>query len=455
MPYPRAVLSIDAYGDTLYAQVMRTPFPTNGPYPPCPFPLAPEHLAVLTQQNAVLARGAAVRNALRSHQGICEVLDAMNTLPLNDIRPLFIMLDDASSQRINWEMLCNTSDQFVALDSRWPIGRIVNQTSAYPIPPSELVTPVRIMVVLSALGIDDQENEWTALRDAVIQGRKIGLEISVNILVGRKDLYDSIRAEVAAGLADVNVEAMPSNASDLTQAIRNWSPHILHFFCHGLSDSNGQQLELATSADHTRHDADPLAVPHGSVTVTTQHLTKLGMTLKNPWLMVLNCCSSGKATQTAPSMAAKVCAAGIPAVVAMMEPVTSADAYRFTRAFYPETLVSILQARTDLNTQASTTLELAPIMYYVRDAIAQSRAGNLPNSPHWSLPVLYVRSVDAQLFVRPLAADNAVRLRTTAQLLIATGAKIPPELADEIVNKILDDIPQDQRPNAQGGFTHG
>lgn len=409
----------------------------------------------LPSKNAVLDRGVMVRTALRAHQGICQVLDGIKGTAAHEIRPLFMLLDGEFSQRINWEMLCDTSSAFVALDRRSPIGRIVKQTNPNPLPPSELEVPVRLMVVISALGIGDQKNEWKALRDAVIQARKNGLAISVKVLVGLESLYDSIEVEIAGGLDDVELGSIASSSSDLTQAISNWAPHILHFFCHGFSDSNGQQLELATTADHALHDTNPHALSHGSVTVTGLNLRDLGYTLKNTWLVVLNCCSIGNATSTLPSMAAQVCTAGIPAVVAMMEPVTSADAYRFTKAFYPGALALILDAWTDLKAHASTTLELTTVMYSVRNAIAQGLKSNPQSSPHWSLPVLYVRSIDPQLFVRPAGGDNHVRLKTTAQLLTATAAKMNAEQANEILKKMLGDIPEDQWPTAEGDFHHG
>ncbi|ALN63253.1 hypothetical protein GLA29479_2384 [Lysobacter antibioticus] len=461
----RTILSVDILDDDLIASVVRAPFPVHGGRALGRVKLRADQLPGLDTQTAVLARGRMVRDALRQHQGISGVLDSLSqTLP-TQVRPLFVMLNPSEAELINWEMLCDSNEQFVALDPRWPIARIIDPINAPSRLPGELTTPVRLMAVISALGIADQRKEWELLRDAVLAARQTGLPVLLKLLVGDSALHTRIRDEIQqdpAGLADIEVAAIDETAARLTQRIRQWSPNILHFFCHGHAGSAGQWLELATANDHVQfaaHDPGTLA---GSINLPSQDLVTLGASLGNPWLMVLNCCSSGQGGNGLQSMANQVVSAGFPAVVAMMEPVEANDAYEFTRAFYPEALAALLRARDELKQRASTTLEWTPIMFHARSAISQLGNRDAQASPEWSLPVLYVRGVEAQVFIRPLGIEQAksdefrIRAETTAWWLRTAGQQFSEAERIEALERTLAEkgVPRALWPSADGSFEH-
>jgi hypothetical protein len=461
----RTILAVDTLGDALVARIVRAPFPV-GATALCPLTL---RVAQFTGPDAIVdtrGRGKAVRDALRQHPSLSGILDELRRVMPHQVSPLLVQLGLSDAELVHWETLCDIDDTFVALDPRWPIARIVDPVNAPQRPPCELTTPVRLMAVISALGIRDQQREWQLLRDAVVTARADGLPVLLKVLVGDPALYGVIAGEKAAGLAQLELGAIEDTPARLTQAIRAWSPNVLHVFCHGHADTAGQALELATANDHVQHAAgDPHTVA-GSVRVPAPSLARLGESLGNPWLLVLNCCSSGQAATGLQSMASQVVSTGFPAVVAMVEPVDAHDAYEFTRAFYPAALAALRQAQAALAGATSTTLEWTPVLSHARAAIAQ-RPDRDDASPEWALPVLYVRGLDAQVFIRPLAAGTAepaadtgthrhrVQAETFAAWLRTAGQQMPPDDRHAVMTIALADVPTELWPDIDGNFEHG
>lgn len=459
----RTILAVDAMGEHLFARIVRAPFPVSGQLMH-PLPLRAEQLPPLDSERAVLERGKMVRDALRGHQGISGLLDDLSrTLP-HQVSPLFIQLTPSEAELINWEMLCDTHEAFVALDPRWPIARIVDPINAPQRPPCELSTPIRLMAVISALGIRDQRKEWELLRDAVSDARGKGQAVKLKVLVGDSDLHARVAQDIA-GLADTEVGPVEQTPARLTQQISTWAPNILHFFCHGQTDAVGQSLELATAADHLQHAAAPADVVAGSVRISAQNLARLGESLANPWLLVLNCCSGAKAGLGLQSMATQVVSTGYPAVVAMIEPVNASDAYEFTRAFYPEAFAALRQAAAALHNSGSTLLEWTQIMYHARSAILQAKIErSADRSPEWSLPVLCVRGLDAQMFIRPLSETQGLseddrrkyRLQAgvAAQWLRTAGQQMGEAERRLVMQSVLEKVPRSLWPDSDGRFDH-
>lgn len=456
----RTIFGIEAMGDKLFAKVVRSPFAilAQGMQP---LPLHPDQLPGLDTNAAVLERGKMVRDALRQHEGISGVLDDLGRTLSPQISPLFVQISPSFAELINWEMLCDAQEAFIALDPRWPIARIIDPVHAPQRPPCELTTPIRLLAIISALGIRDQRKEWERLRDTVLQARHDGLRILVKVMIGAPALFDAVKQEIQVGLADVEVAGIEQTSSRMTRAIREWAPNILHIFCHGHADALGQALELATAADHLAHVAgDPAAT--GSVRITSQDLTGLATSLRNAWLLVLNCCASGKAGVGLHSMAGKAISSGFPSVVAMLEPVDASDAYEFTRAFYPEAFFALRDARDALRNQSSTSVEWAPILFHARTAIAQLDKRDAQSAPEWSLPALYVRGLDAQTFIRPLdkthglSQDTLDKLRLqaerTAQWLRTAGQQMNEADRVQVMELVLAAVPKELWPNPDGRF---
>lgn len=460
----RTILAVDTLGDRFVARIVRAPFPVDDQGIAL-LDLDPDALPDLQTDAAVLARGKMVRDALRQNQGISGALDQLSKALPNQVRPLFVMLRPSDAERINWEMLCDGQDAFFALDERWPIARIIDPINAPPRLPCELTTPVRVMAVISALGIRDQRKEWEQLRDAVNYARGQGLKVKLKALIGDSALFKAIEQEIAQakaagapGADDTEVGAIETTPTRLTQRIREWGPNILHAFCHGRADAGGQALEFATANDHLQFAAKDPDTTAGSVVVSAQSLVTLGASLTNPWLMVLNCCSSGKAGVGLQSMANQIVSRGFPAVVAMMEPVAANDAYEFTRAFYPRVFDLLKTASDALAHSASAPLEWTPAMHQVRCAIAELDGREAENSPEWSLPVLYLRGLDEQVFVRPtgLSAKQAeeyrVRVETVAAWLRTAGQQLTEAQRIEAMQAALASVPPAFWPSPDGSL---
>lgn len=457
----RTILAVDALSDQFIVRVVRAPFLVDGAQKADFLNLLPKQLPGLDTAAAVRARGLMVRDALRMHLGVSRILDRLGETPDGQVSPLFVMLSPSDAELINWEMLCDGNEAFIALDPRWPIARIIDPVNAPSRPPAELATPIRMMAVISALGIADQRKEWELIRDAVLATRQAGLHVKLKLLVGDAALRASIEQAIANGLADTEVGHIDDTAARVTQAIRGWAPHILHFFCHGIADAGGQRLELATANDHLQHTAHNPDVTHGSVAIPTQDLKTLGASLSNPWLLVLNCCSSGQATPGLQSMANQIVSVGFPAVIAMLEPVDAADAYEFTRAFYPPAFASLQIAHEELQHKPRTVMEWTPAMYYARVAISQLNGRDANTSPEWSLPVLYVRGLEAQAFERPRGLSEAqsndfrTRAETAARWLQTAGQQLSEAERIEALQQALAMVPKSFWPSPDGSFAHG
>jgi CHAT domain len=288
--------------------------------------------------------------------------------------------------------------------------------------------------------------------------------VMLKVLIGESALHASVQQEIRDGLTQTEIGSIEQTPAQLTQSIRAWSPNILHFFCHGQADTGGQSLELATANDHLQRAANNLDVVSGSVRVTTQNLVRLGGSLDNPWLLVLNCCSSGKAGVGLQSMANQAVSTGFPAVVAMMEPVDANDAYEFTRAFYPEAFAALRQASDELQHRASTSLEWTSILYHARTAISQLNNRDVQACAEWSLPVLYVRGLDAHIFIRPLTQDGAhsqqqmEKFRRQAEMaamwLRTAGQQMSETERLQVMGDVLAAVPKELWPSLDGRFDH-
>ena len=457
----RTVLAIDLLDrEKFIVRAVRTPFNVTEAQFPQSLPLTPADLPPLGAADAVRARGTRIRDALRQHAGISKLLDRLGEAGHDELAPLFVMLPPSEAESICWEVLCDGNDKFVALDRRWPITRIIDPLNASERPRSVLRLPVRVMAVISALGIDHQRKEWEQLRSAIVDARDNGLDVVAKVLVGEHGLRAAIDQEIAAGLPGFEAGAVEDTSERLTQAIRKWKPNILHFFCHGHADLNGQRLELGTANDYLQHTAGVLADAAGSVSVAIEDLEALGAELGDAWMMVLNCCSGGQAERGLQSMAARIVSAGLPAVVAMMEPVDAHDAYEFTRAFYPAVFNVLKAACDELELKQDVAIEWAPAMYYARRAISQLDGRAAETSHEWSLPVLYVRGIDARGFTRADGASPAqlqeyrVQADVTAKWLRTAGQHLDEAQRRDVLERVMSGVPRNLWPTADGRFDH-
>ena len=404
----RTVLSVEAFAgnqdddvEQLTVRVIRSPFNVDKADRSRLLQLDPGKQADWGSPDGVRSRGRAVRESLKSHPGVGEVLKQLFTTPIGTTPSLFVMLSRSEAEQISWETLCDGNDKFVALDARWPISRITDPMSGIARPPAELKLPVRMMVLISALGIKGQVKEWQVLRDGVVAARAAGLPVVVKVMVGEQSLHDAIAADVAAGLAGVELAAIEKAPTRVIQDIRDWQPNIVHVFCHGRSDAAGQGIELANGNDYANTGATS-----GSVRIGVDPLASLGASLANPWLLALNCCSGGQAATNLQSIAYTVVSNGFPAAVAMLEPVDAGDAHEFARAFYRSLFASLAKAAQALQQAARVPFEWSEAMVDARTAICELHDSDSNNAREWTLPVLYVRGIEPFTFDRPPAGPE-------------------------------------------------
>jgi hypothetical protein len=189
------------------------------------------------------------------------------------------------------------------------------------------IDPVlRITLVLAAADVSGGD-EWDSFKLAV---GALDVPTEVLVLVSEEQALEQVRNDLA--MMDVtrirgNIEYVGDQES-LVARIVDSSPNILHFFCHGRIDAVAQ-LDLETRVGRISGSSNK----GGSIILRAQDLKPI-VALRSLWLIVLNCCSSGKSTSILHSIAKSLVAGALPAVVAMREPVEVDDANIFTRHFY-------------------------------------------------------------------------------------------------------------------------
>jgi hypothetical protein len=444
--------SIDATGgDSNMVKVVRSPWTVPQQTRAFPLSLSAGNLSAWDVPDAVRVRGQQVRMALIQHPGIARLLDLMPSVPTNSVAPFYVMLNEGDAELIGWETLCDAQDDFVAVDSRSPIGRIVEPQRDETRAPTALRMPIRVMAVISALGAAGQP-EWNLLFEAVSRARDNGLDVHLKVLVGDAALRTIIDTAVARHAPWLSVSPIARLGTMVVQDIADWKPQIVHFFCHGLADDSDQSLELATAQDYTSR------ATNGSVKISTTQLVGLLEFLPNPWLLTLNCCSSGRAARTLNSMAHRAVLAGFPAAVAMLEPVTAGDAYLFTGTFYRTMFDQIGAAKQRLATAEQTAFEWLRPISVAREALVADHDSVPASSREWSLPVLYVRGVAPFMFWRPVAtvpsndeaADHKRRAAIVARWLVTTGAGVSVQVRKEAIEAALFDVPREFWPSVDG-----
>src|SRR5260221_12689448 len=189
-----------------------------------------------------------------------------------------------------------------------------------PKAPVQFQSPVKVMAVLSAVGVDAAP-EWEAFYDAVQRSRNAGLKVHVKAVIGDERAFDKIN-EIQD---DDKLVFIPlENRIDLFAQIDDFGPQIVHFFCHGSAEYGEPRLELGTFRD---------IAPHSSVLLTVQDLLA-NAGLRDAWLVTLNCCEGGAATQEVHSLTHSLVSEGVYAAVGMLEAVDALDAHEFCKYFY-------------------------------------------------------------------------------------------------------------------------
>ncbi|MCK0113172.1 CHAT domain-containing protein [Ornithinimicrobium sp. F0845] len=348
-------------------------------------------------ENAVREAGRVLFDALiANNPDLRKHIEAALLVQPPNRFPVFVELTTGGAEGFPWEALCTQDGDFLGLDERWAVGRIVESIS--PLPGTWLFEPpLRIAAVLSCLGVPGAP-EWGALR-AACEASEVPVELVV--LVSEDALHQEISA---AGLDWVTVEFVPSTVVDIAARLQTFNAHVLHMFCHGLSTGTSPHLQVATRADWLEGTAS-------SLMVEARDLRSFNPPIDNlPWLVVLNSCETAAAgdPESARSVALDLIAeGGVPAVVGMREPVRSDDATLFTRAFYDQLLPEVNRLLDP--ERSADPVDWARLVVSAREQIAEQYEpldAQRGTKKEWTLPVVYSRPASFQ--VQPVAPSAPV-----------------------------------------------
>ena len=347
---------------------------------------------------------------MQSHARIKEALEGAFKLANGASCPIYLQLKSLpAAEAFCWEALCNEAGVFIALDRRWPVARLAGALNLAGRAVESYEFPLRIMVVLSALG-RDATPEWDGLYAAVQKARKAGLPIALHVGTSQESLQDQIAeaAKIDSGLSQFALQTMV----DLIEVADDFAPQLVHFFCHGSTTFDKPRLQLATINDHD----------DSSIEVTLPDL--LGSPgVRESWLVVLNCCESGAASKDVHSLSHSLVAGGINAAIGMKEEVSEVDAAEFSSRLYPSLLDNLRAALVPMGPNDDAIIEWADAMWAPRRALRERHKADVI-AHTWTLPVLYVQPEPFRVRRAPApAADARAHSQTIEEML----ALLPPD----------------------------
>lgn len=409
-----------------------------------PFRCSGEEHALIALSNGELLPEA-VKNAGRYlfdsvalHPDVGQQLKVALEVEQPERRPVYVRIAAASNiEALPWESLCSPAGDFLGLDERWAVSRMVAgrgvETTSW-----SFVPPLRIAAILSCLDVPARP-EWIALREALAASPDLTVQLLV--IVSEEALFDEIRQAIVEGVVtSTEVVLLPQDLDELQERVQAFRPQVLHFFCHG-STEGGPHVELAVKTDWD------VGFAQKSLIVEPSQIRDFTSRTETPWLAVMNCCDSAVpgGPEHLQSLALNlVYDGGIPAVVGVREPVASDDASLFTGAFYTS-LGRDLAARMGAGEAAAEPVDWARFVVDARKRIAYEHSGRhtlkmaASSMKEWTLPVIYVQpqpfillSSDAE--AAPPVAPETARLEVT--LLEGLLAKLPPDTPVDLLTDI-------------------
>jgi hypothetical protein len=450
----RTVVTIGDQGGALTAKLMKADAALPNPRQPEPLGFSAATLPPLDSPANLKAYGESVLHGLMQHQAIRRVLEDMFIAGAGAHRVLCFDIEAAAGEQIRWETLCDDGGTFLALGGNCHIGRIAEEVTSRQAGVRPFQPPLRVAAFLSAIGVA-AISEWDALSAAIDAAVAGGLPVVARVYIGERTLLeDIVQAKAGGAHPAVDVTPMPANANELERVINQWQPQVVHFFCHGTAGMGAAFLQLATLSDHE------LNAPSGSIVLAVDEMVNLPG-LRDAWLVVLNCCEGGQATERLNSMAYRmVSRGGLAAAIGMQEPVAAGDANQFCAAFYPE-LFDVLGVALKMAEGA------APVAVNFSQAITAPRRAlrNLhlagPDNARWTLPVLYLQDSPFEVF-RPqqtgISQDDMGRLSDKAELVAGFLRSLPPDSPEAVRDLLLANldkppvVPQPMRPDRYGTF---
>jgi hypothetical protein len=324
--------------------------------------------------------GERIANALLAHPGVGQALQIALATGPEDPRPVYIRVNP-DSERIPWETLF-ANGTFLALDSRWPIGRIGGQTGTGSPRAREFEPPLRVMAFLAAATVDATP-EWNALWTALQQAP---FPVQISVFAAQKELLDAL---VGLNSNKLSCEFV----TDRNAFLRNMAmvkPHILHFFCHGSVDDQFPQLRLATLSTFDSPGDE------GELILEPRDVAGALVGTERPWLTILNSCYGAAQAEAAgaSSFVHSLVAEGLPAAVGMSEAVADTDAHLFSEAFYGQLVTLLGKYHT---AGGDWPIDWGSALHEARRQLCDTHSAPNPCSMgalqnrEWTMPVLYIR----------------------------------------------------------------
>jgi chaperonin GroEL len=261
-----------------------------------------------------------------------------------------LCIDAQSSElsRAVWEVLCNQLDphtNFLALDPRTPVIRITR--IGEEVPERKLLMPLKILVLLASprqVEKIEARKEKAAIEAALRDAKNQGL-VEIEYLG-----FDNPK--------DANFQKL-----QMYLATEETSFDIVHIIAHGVLDpGEGGRIGLVRPRDSKQED------------VSASSLSNIFRS-RGVMLVILQSCQSGKvddSTQFFSSIAQKLIASGVPAVLAMQEEIDQDVARHFIKVLYERWLKdeclledALTQARQSVyqGFSDSTSLWAIPMLY--------------------------------------------------------------------------------------------
>jgi hypothetical protein len=338
--------------------------------------------------------GGYMMDALSQHPAVKQAIEQQLSGGEDATRPLLVRVP-IEAESLPWETLF-ANGSFLALDRRWPIARLSPGDGEKSV--KDFQPPLRILAVLAAdekVTDTDDASEWRALLQSL---EAAAFPVVVKALVAQDALRDEINA-TRSRTVTAEADFVPPGRR-LVQEIGSYKPHILHFFCHGLSVNGTSTLQIGTRL-FVKQAGSPV---HFRPNDIQQSLAS------DLWLVTLNCCESAQSNDGVGSFAFTLVSQGVPAVAGMRKPVSATNANTFTRGFYRALIQELGAVLKQLDQDVE--IDWPAMLHEPRMDLAEANRGPdpLPTAAQscwaWTLPALYLGWRSHQLVGRPPAADT-------------------------------------------------
>ncbi len=256
-----------------------------------------------------------------------------------------LRLEPPELAALPWEYLYDPqADFFLAISPETPLVRYVPMRS--PTRPTAVTPPLQVLVVISSPS----------------DAHPLNVEQEKGIIQG------ALRERVEQGLVQLRILER-GLVAEISQAMRDFRPHIFHFIGHGQFEDDEAFVLL--------EDEDGYALP-----MDERAFREFFLGIPEARVAVLNACQTATTSSAQPlaGLAPRILQRNLSAVVAMQYPMPDRAALVFSREFY-------------------RSLALG---YPVDAAMAEARKGiflEVGGDAHdWGIPVLFLRAQDGQLF---------------------------------------------------------